>query len=76
MEATSSPALAVDRLTKSYGDCDGTLALDEVSIVVPAGSFFGLLGPNGAGKTTLIGSISGLSAGTNWRLRAEVRRNV
>ena len=62
MEATSSPALAVERLTKSY--------------VVPAGSFFGLLGPNGAGKTTLIGSISGLSAGTNWRLRAEVRRNV
>ncbi len=58
MEATSSPALAVERLTKSYAD--GTLALDELSLVVPAGSFFGLLGPNGAGKTTLIGSISGL----------------
>ena len=58
MEATSSPALAVDRLTKSYGD--GILALDGLSLVVPAGSFFGLLGPNGAGKTTLIGSISGL----------------
>jgi ABC-2 type transport system ATP-binding protein len=58
MEVTSSPALAVERLTKSYGD--GALALDELSLVVPAGSFFGLLGPNGAGKTTLIGSISGL----------------
>ncbi|MCP9486179.1 MAG: ABC transporter ATP-binding protein [Gaiellaceae bacterium MAG52_C11] len=58
MEVISSPALAVERLTKSYGD--GTLALDELSLVVPAGSFFGLLGPNGAGKTTLIGSLSGL----------------
>lgn len=51
-------ALRVHRLTKVYAD--GTRALDELELEVPAGSFFGLLGPNGAGKTTLIGAASGL----------------
>jgi ABC-2 type transport system ATP-binding protein len=54
----SSQALLVDRLTKVYGD--GTTALDELELRIPAGCFFGLLGPNGAGKTTLIGIASGL----------------
>jgi ABC-2 type transport system ATP-binding protein len=54
----SSQALLVDRLTKVYAD--GTRALDELQLRIPAGCFFGLLGPNGAGKTTLIGAASGL----------------
>ena len=63
MEATSdldraSAALVVERLTKIYDD--GTMALDELDLRLPAGSFFGLLGPNGAGKTTLIGATAGL----------------
>ncbi len=50
MEATSdldrgSAALVVERLTKIYAD--GTKALDELEVRIPAGSFFGLLGPNG-----------------------------
>lgn len=38
------------------------LALDDVSINVPAQSIFGLLGPNGAGKTTLIRIINQITA--------------
>lgn len=53
-----SAALRVDGLTKIYAD--GTRALDDLSIRVPAGCFFGLLGPNGAGKTTLLGAVAGL----------------
>lgn len=51
-------ALLVERLDKVYAD--GTRALDQLELRVPAGCFFGLLGPNGAGKTTLIGAAAGL----------------
>jgi ABC-2 type transport system ATP-binding protein len=54
----SSAALRVESLTKDYAD--GTRALDELDLMIPAGCFFGLLGPNGAGKSTLIGAASGL----------------
>jgi ABC-2 type transport system ATP-binding protein len=43
-------------LTFSYGD---RLALDGLSLAVPAGSVFGLLGPNGSGKSTLLSMLIG-----------------
>jgi ABC-2 type transport system ATP-binding protein len=52
-------ALKVEKLKKTYSNA--FLALDEVSLEVRAGRFFGLLGPNGAGKTTLINSIVSLA---------------
>ena len=52
------PALELRGLTKLYDD--GTVALEEFDLTVPAGSFFGLLGPNGAGKTTLISAVCNL----------------
>jgi ABC-2 type transport system ATP-binding protein len=56
--AGGGEALRIDGLSKVYSD--GTRALEQLSLSVPAGSFFGLLGPNGSGKTTLIGMVSGL----------------
>ena len=38
------------------------VAVDGVSLAVPAGSIFGLLGPNGAGKTTTIRMIMDITA--------------
>jgi ABC-2 type transport system ATP-binding protein len=51
-------ALELRGLTKRYDD--GTLALENFDLEVPAGAFFGLLGPNGAGKTTLISAVCNL----------------
>jgi len=61
------PALEVRGLTKRYDD--GTLALDDLELEVPQGSFFGLLGPNGAGKTTLISAVCNLIRVTEGELR-------
>ncbi|MCH5346044.1 MAG: ATP-binding cassette domain-containing protein [Muribaculaceae bacterium] len=47
-------------ITKTFAN--GKVALDNVSIDVPAGSVYGLLGPNGAGKTTLIRIINHITA--------------
>jgi ABC-2 type transport system ATP-binding protein len=52
------PALELKGLTKRYDD--GTLAVEDFDLTVPAGAFFGLLGPNGAGKTTLISAVCNL----------------
>jgi ABC-2 type transport system ATP-binding protein len=53
-------------LTKWYGK---TLALDALSLRVPAGEIFGFLGPNGAGKTTTIRIIMGLLRATSGVVR-------
>jgi multiple sugar transport system ATP-binding protein len=44
-------------ITKSFGK---QVALDNVSMTIPDGSFVVLLGPTGAGKTTTLRMISGL----------------
>jgi len=54
---TTSPALVVRGLRKSYGDVQ---AVDGLDLEIPAGECFGLLGPNGAGKTTTIEICEGL----------------
>ena len=54
---TSVPAIAADGLTARFGDL---VAVDRLSLEVPAGSIFGFLGPNGAGKTTTIRLLLGL----------------
>lgn len=49
--------LQLHHVTKRYGK---HLALDDVTLSLPAGKIIGLLGPNGSGKTTLIKLINGL----------------
>lgn len=44
-------AVETHGLTRTFGSL---IAVDDLSLSIPAGTIFGLLGPNGAGKTTTI----------------------
>ncbi len=50
--------LSIKNLTKKYGN---VLAVDDLSLEIPRGSFFGLLGPNGAGKSSTINCVIGVA---------------
>src|SRR5258707_1245714 len=50
-------AIRLTHLSKKYGT---VLAVENLSLTVPAGSMFGFLGPNGSGKSTTIGCMTGL----------------
>lgn len=50
--------IRAEKLTKYYDDL---LAVDEASLDIEKGGFFGFLGPNGAGKTTTIKMLTGLT---------------
>lgn len=52
----SSPVLAMQNLTKSFG---ALCVTDDVSLSVKPGELHAIIGPNGAGKTTLIHQLSG-----------------
>jgi ABC-2 type transport system ATP-binding protein len=54
---TTTSAIEVAGLTKSYGD---RAVLDDVAVSVQPGTIFALLGSNGAGKTTLVRILSTL----------------
>jgi ABC-2 type transport system ATP-binding protein len=54
-----TPILELRNVRKAYGNF---VAVDDVSMSVPAGSIYGLLGPNGAGKTSTIRMIMNITA--------------
>jgi ABC-2 type transport system ATP-binding protein len=57
-----TPAIRLTRLRKLYG---GRAAVDDLTLEVPRGAFYGFLGPNGAGKTTTIRMMMGLAPPTS-----------
>src|SRR4051794_18639257 len=62
--ATSGPDIALERVTKRFGE---VTAVDELSLDIEHGEFFSMLGPSGCGKTTTLRMVAGfeeVTAGT------------
>lgn len=59
---TTSPALEIRGLRKSYGEKEAVKGID---LTIQPGEFYGLLGPNGAGKTTTLKMVVGLLTPTS-----------
>jgi spermidine/putrescine transport system ATP-binding protein len=57
--------LRLEDLTKRFGDF---VAVRDLSLTVPNGSFFALLGPSGCGKTTTLRMVAGLEDPTLGRV--------
>ena len=57
MNRAASAAVRLAGLTKRFGE---TIAVNDLSLEVPPGTFYGLVGPNGAGKSTTLEMVAGL----------------
>jgi spermidine/putrescine transport system ATP-binding protein len=57
--------LRIEGVTKRFGEF---VAVDDLTLTVPQGSFFALLGPSGCGKTTTLRMVAGLEEPTMGRV--------
>lgn len=65
-QTTDVPArLRCEGLSKRFG---GVVAVDDVSLELPANGLFGLCGPNGAGKSTLFNLLAGATRADRGRV--------
>src|SRR5690606_37905557 len=66
------PVLVLEDVTTGYGQSQGSpkVVLQDVTLMVRAGSRIGVLGVNGAGKSTLIKTLAGLVAPLDGERRA------
>jgi ABC-2 type transport system ATP-binding protein len=60
-------ALSVSHLRKVYRS--GTVAVEDISLSIEEGDFFGFLGPNGAGKSTTIHCVTGIANPTSGEIK-------
>src|ERR1700709_334761 len=59
--AVSATVVALRDVRKVHGEGDGSVvALDGISVDLPAGSFTAIMGPSGAGKSTFLHVAAGL----------------
>jgi spermidine/putrescine transport system ATP-binding protein len=63
--ADTGKDLRLEDVTKRFGDF---VAVDNLTLTVPQGSFFALLGPSGCGKTTTLRMVAGLEEPTAGRV--------
>src|SRR5205809_6036928 len=65
MQDTPDSDIRLESVTKRFAE---TLAVDDLTLEIPRGSFFAMLGPSGCGKTTTLRMIGGFEDPTAGRV--------
>ena len=60
-----------DHVTKAYAD--GTVAVDDLDLLIKDGEFLVLVGPSGCGKTTALRCLAGLEEITGGQIKIDAR---
>jgi len=69
-QAVSSGSLALDRITRRFGD---HVAVDDISFEVPSGELLALVGASGSGKTTTLRIAAGYESPDSGRVLLDGR---
>ncbi|NNF03289.1 MAG: ABC transporter ATP-binding protein [Rhodothermales bacterium] len=64
-DSTSQAGVRLENVTHSYGQL---VAVDDLSLDVPAGAFVSLLGPSGCGKSTTLRIVAGFESPDSGRV--------
>ena len=59
MDASAPPVVTLSGVSLRYGK---TVALDGITLDIPAGRMVGLIGPDGVGKSSLLALVAGARA--------------
>jgi osmoprotectant transport system ATP-binding protein len=65
---SAAAVVTLEHLSKRYGAPGGPLAVDDLSLTIPAGEICVLVGPSGCGKTTTMKMINRLIEPTSGRI--------
>ena len=68
MTPAETPMLELRDVSVRYGH---TLAVDDVTLDLPAGQVLAVLGPSGCGKSTLLRAVAGLEPLSHGTIRAD-----
>ncbi|EJZ87822.1 hypothetical protein HMPREF9241_00450 [Schaalia turicensis ACS-279-V-Col4] len=70
--SSSAPVVALDHVSKIYGQDDTRVAaLDDVSVDFYEHTFTAIMGPSGSGKSTMLHMLAGLDLATSGEVRIE-----
>lgn len=70
MAASSEPIIRIEHVSKTFHTKNAEVhALDDVSLDIPQGAFFGIVGTSGAGKSTLLRMLNLLDTPSSGHVR-------
>ncbi|BCM20704.1 bicarbonate transport ATP-binding protein CmpC [Mesorhizobium sp. J8] len=73
---SAGTTMAIEDVTLRYGDANGVLALDDVSLEVAKNEFCVIVGPSGCGKSSLLYLAAGLNDATSGIIKVDGREVI